>query len=579
MTSQNEEPMSSIRSETRRSIIDTALARLAGGDISGSEAAFKKILHASPHDSEALHGLACVARACKKPSLAIGLAGKALQDTQARDEQRARFHLTLGLALAECAHHEAARGALVVSTLLEPRDPRAYAALAESLLQLGRLEDAFSASREAIALASDDIGYRQNYAEILLKAGSLQEAVEIFADIARICPGNGAAQANLGAALFEVGALDEARKALLQSDRNAPNVPQTLNNLGLVDMALGDLDQACEVLRHANALTPDDARIRNNYGTVLLELGRSNEAEHIFRSLMNGKGKEAEQARFNLGTLELAQGRMRDGWRNFEARLDLRGMQDELPRWNGGGSEGPVAIHAEQGLGDLVQFLRFLPEAARRAPLRLHFPDSARDLLCMMPDLAPLLGNRVQWSESAEQSCSIMSLPFLLGCDVPSDAPYLQSDVAVIPKRIGLAWAGNPTYRFDARRSLSRAMIEPLLQTEGCTFLCLQRDASADERRGMMSLPLSDLREAAEAVASCALVISVDSLMVHLAGALGRPTWLLNRFGGDWRWRGPSWYRTVDEYQVSQAGTPEATWPPLIERVAKDLRRWSGRML
>lgn len=563
-------------SQQYRDAIDTALALLAGGDPTGAEARFRNVLAVAPDHAEAWHGLACVARVRNLPGQAVALAGKALAQPTAGDAQRARFHITLGAALSEAGQGDAAVAALNVAILLEPRDPRAHAALGQARWRAGRADDAILAYERAVELAADDTAYRQELASILLAEKHYDASLIHFAHLAISHAHDPAAHANHGAALFEAGHLQAAAQALRRAETLGPPTAPTSNNLGLVAMASGDLRSARQAFETAVAIAPADRRIAGNYATLLTEWGENEQAAALFRRIADGQvDEEAVRARFNLGTLDLAAGRMREGWVGYEARLQFLKPARPGPTWHGEETSEPVLITVEQGLGDIVQFLRYLPKAAMRAPLVLDMPEEVQGLVAMMPALDGMWGERLRFGRQAGLQCPLLSLPYVLSQDeLPSAAPYLASAQAVVPGRVGIAWAGNPGYRFDRRRSLSLAAIEPLLNVAGPSFLSLQKGVECPA--AMESMPLDRLAATAAAIASCDLVISVDTVIAHIAGALGRPTWLLNRFGGDWRWRGPDWYRCVRMFQATTPDLPDQAWPPVIEAATTALKAWSG---
>ncbi|WP_244959727.1 tetratricopeptide repeat protein [Gluconacetobacter azotocaptans] len=625
-------------------LVALGLARLEAGDRDGALEHFRDVLTRTPGDPDALHGMACAARAAGRPDLAIGLAGKAIAALPA-----AHFHITLGRALHEQGHLEEARAALSVATLREPRDPRAHAALAGVLeaqgaraeaevslrravalrprdpapmLELAQLRTrggdrpgGIALTRQAVALAPDRVESLDALAALLAGAGQAEEAEPVYRDILRLRPADPAAWANHGAALFGLNRHDAARAALEHAARLAPEVAETQNNLGLVLMALGHLPEAHAALAAARALRPEDSRIAVNAATVLADLSRTGEAEDLCRAVLAradaGADLDAARARFNLGTLLLARGAGAEGWRCLEARSRLIPITDDrggnIPDWDGSAIEsGAVLLRAEQGLGDTIQFLRYLPQAARRARLVLDIPESLHRLVRTMPDpdgtLWPrcrLLAPGAPPPPDIVARCGLISLPDRLGMpDVPAFSPYLLPTMARARQaagvvRVGLCWAGNPSYRFDRRRSVSPAMLAPLGEVAGVSFVSLQHDDSGEG--GAAGLPFAlerpaqgDLLATARTIAGLDLVITVDTATAHLAGAMGRPVWLLNRFGGDWRWsayfdlstpspwgnRGSRWYPSLHQFRQMRPDPPAHAWDEPVARMRDALARW-----
>lgn len=548
---------------------DAAFARFSAGDLAGAEAGFRTILTAEPGQPDALHGMACLARARGQNATAIALVGRALQKNGISPDRKARMHITLGLALVAQGHAEAGRAALAVAVILQPSDPRAHAALGEAFVGLGRREDACQALEKAAALSADDSFVRTRLGTLFLDEGLPEQAVGQFRQVVSRRPRDGAALANLGAALFACNAFGEARGILLRACELGARTAETLNSLGLVEMALGDLRAACETLRQALELRPSDGRIANSLGTILMEVGRLEEAEALFQAIMAREGgEEAARARFNRATILLGQERFAEGWRDFESRRVLLGIGSEVPQWDGSAGSGPVAVVGEQGLGDEVQFLRFLTEAAKRRPLRLRLRTAA--LAGVMPELDQ--GRILPAEGPVEAEVGLLSLPAVLGLeDKPSRRPYLA--VAEKPEagRIGVCWSGNPSYRFDRRRSVPVACLEVLRSVAGVRFVALQPEDVPD---WMERVRLETPEDLAREVGRCALVISVDTLVAHMAGALGRPLWLLNREGGDWRWKDVEWYGDVRQFRPPSGTAVAGGWEAVLREVGAALSSW-----
>lgn len=550
---------------------EAAFARFRAGDLAGAEEDFRNILSRQPGQPDALHGMACLARARGQDATAIALVGRALQKNGVSPDRKGRMHITLGLALIAQGHVEAGRAALSVAVILQPSDPRAHAALGEAFERLGRRDEARATLEKAAVLSVDDSFVRTRLGGLFLEDGLFEQAIGQFRKVVNRRPQDGRALANLGAALFACNAFDEAATVLSQACERGVRTAETLNSLGLVEMALGDLRAACETLREALQLRPSDGRIANSLGTVLMEIGRLEEAEALFGAIvMRESGEEAERARFNRATILLGQGRFAEGWRDFESRRSLLRLVSDVPQWDGSAGEEPVAVVGEQGLGDEVQFLRFLTEAAKRRPLRLRFRAAA--LAALMPELDQGRILPVEGPVAAE--VSLLSLPAVLGMgDVPSTEPYLLVPEKPEAGRIGVCWSGNPSYRFDRRRSVPVGCLDVLRQVNGVRFVALQRGEVPDwMERVSLETPVDLARE----MGRCALVISVDTLVAHMAGALGRPLWLLNREGGDWRWKDVAWYGDVRQFRPPSGAAVAAGWEGVLRDVAEalSLRVW-----
>jgi Flp pilus assembly protein TadD len=563
---------------------DMALACLARGDAEQAESLLRAHLRLNPADAQGWHAMACIARAGGNAAAAVALAGKAVELAG-----EPFFYITLGLALLELGHVEQARAAANVAVLATPADPRAHdamgqilekagslpeaeqalkkartlrpleperhMALAAFLARHGRVEEAISLSARALRLAGEDVAAHNLHAMLLERAGRMGEAEPYFRHVAQAMPDNPQALANHGAALFAIRDYEGAEQALRLSAALVPDVAETLTNLGLVLMAQGRLHSAGQALEAAYRQRPDDARLALNYGTVLMDLGHTQTARDLFTQAMQQATTLQDRARatLDLAGLCLSVGEFAQGWALFEARRDLLAPPHcvaSMAQWDGRATTGAVLLYAEQGLGDALQFLRYVGLAAQRARVSLLVPQSMRALVrCLLPQW----GGRVQLclpeqASHAEACCSLLSLPQRLGvaspfawqpdlaCFAGSVTPCVGEGV-----RVGLCWSGNPSYQFDRRRSLAPALLGGLTAVKGVSFQALQPCSRLEDVPLPLSpLPAGDLLATARLIAGLDVVVSVDTMIVHLAGLLGKPTLLLNRYAGDWRWAAAS---------------------------------------
>lgn len=606
--------------------VPAALNLLSKGEAEEAGAMLRYLLQQNLGDADAWHAMACVARATGNAQAAVALAGKAI-DLRAE----AHFHITLGLALLALGHDEPARAAVNIAVLETPRDPQAHQAMAEILeaqgrsadaeqalrnavrlrpleavrhLELasflarhGKTGDALQVSEKALALAPQDIFTQNQHALLLERAGRMAQAEPFFATVAHALPHDAAALANYGAALFSTGAFEDARTVLRDSLVLNPTAVETRSNLGLVLMALGQLPEAADMLGQAHAEKPDDVRLAVNYGTVLTDLGDVAQAERLFRASMAAEASVQDRARaeLNLATVLLGEGRFQEGWRHFEARKQIlpAGRDHGLPAWSGESQTTPVLIYAEQGLGDTLQFLRYLIPASLRAPIVLEVPTVLHSLIQAsiygrLPGVSLLEKGQGAEAHGATAACSLLSLPYVLGCDAllawrETIALPASGESMVSPLKVGMCWAGNPDYRFDRRRSVSPDVLRPLFETEGVMVQSLQKQTEPLSWP-ISALPEGDMLTTAQILAKQDVVITVDTVIAHLAGLLGKPVWLLDRFGGDWRWKSGStqvgadgqehnlWYPSLRVFRQSEPGEGPAPWREPVQRAAASLR-------
>lgn len=449
---------------------------------------------------------------------------------------------------------------------LMPRDPRPLNALANVLMGLKRYDDAIASYRAATVLAADPspADMLNNMGVALERLERRDEAVAMIRSAALIRPDSPAIHDNLGNALLGTARAEDAeachRKALALGARGA----ETWSNLGNSLHRQGRLDEADAAYRRAIQINPEGAKFHTNLALNLL-----------------------------------LSGRMEEGWKEYEWRwrdhpnlppylLDRAWKGEALPSDLPAG--GTLLLQAEQGYGDTLQFVRYAPLLKSRGV--------ARVVLACQPELVRLMetapGLDLVVSETAslppfDKAVTLLSLPGLLaGLPAPQDFPYLgvPKDVrAKLPDgpagtlKVGLAWAGRPTHGDDWNRSIPARMLDPILDVPGVTFYSLQRGA-VGPRIGRP--PADRLVEAADLCADFCdtaamlkgldLVISVDTAVVHLAGALGKSVWVLLPSVPDFRWRmegdETEWYPAFRLFRRK----PQQGWEMPISRVAAALR-------
>ncbi len=405
-------------------------------------------------------------------------------------------------------------------------------------------------------------------------------------------PANATAMHYLGVALFQKRRLDEALPLLSRAAEAVPQEPEFHNNLGLALAAADRNDDAIAAYRRALALKPEHAIAWNNLGLALTAQNRLPEAIAAYRESI-ARLPQFGEAHWNLALALLAHGEYDEGWREYEWRLTLAQLgkaasQRSGPRWDGTIGPGTtLLVHAEQGLGDAIQFARFAqPLAAAGMRIVLEAPPLLVALLATVPGVAEVRASGAALPPY-DAHIPMLSLAGTLAIDgdsIPDETPYLAAAperrasargalaALAATRRIGVCWAGSSGHANDARRSLPFATLAPLLVPDGATaWVSLQHGRE-------MGAPLVELdaRNSMDGVAALIaeldLVITVDTSIAHLAGALGRPTWLLLPFAPDWRWQldrsDSPWYPTMRLFRQPRIGD----WNAVIRAVADALR-------
>lgn len=460
-------------------------------------------------------------------------------------------------------------------------------------LQTGHPDPALSYIERAIAQSPSAAIYHVNRANALLALGRAAEAEAACRHALRLKRNSAEAQQTLGHALSDMGQPERAAEAYREALRLNQALPDLHNNLGLALHEASRLEEAVDALRNALRRSPQDVGAASNLAGVLKDIGQLDEAESLYRDLLRRNPDDA-LAHYNLGLMLLVAGRYEEAWPEWEWRFradPALAQRFTRPLWTGGPLAGrTLLVHAEQGIGDMVQFCRYVPLLPRdgRVVLEVHKPLTG--LLRQLDGVAEVvaIGDPLP---AHDLRCPMMSLPLALGLrratDIPSTVPYLRADparvaawrarVADLPgRRVGVVWAGNPErMRMDRRRSVTVAALAPLAAVPGVSLVSLQKGPAAGQLPpGMMADwtgDLDDFTATAALIETLDLVIGVDTAVLHVAGALGKPAWLLNRYDTCWRWElgctDSRWYPTLRQFRQTVPGV----WDDVVARVCAAL--------
>ncbi len=486
---------------------------------------------------------------------------------------------------------------------------------ADGLQRQGRRAEAEPRYLAALALQPDNPELHNNLAALYAGAGHADVAEAHYRRALGLRPGYAAAWHNLGLLYTARRRLPEAERALREYVALRPHDPEGLNSLGNVCQYLHRAAEAEAIYRAALALGPGNARTLNNLAALLQREGRAPDAEALYRQAIAADPAYPE-ARWNLGFLLLARGRLEEGWPWMEARHDpalarpiATRPQLGCPQWQGEPLDGrSIVVWPEQGVGDTVQCVRYLPllKAAGAGRVTLVCQDALLPLLGAVAGADRVLGLGAA-AELAPHDCWVflLSLPMHARTSlatIPAALPYLAPDparaqhwrarlahVCALPPaelRVGLVWRGFGGHVNDANRSLPDVdCLAPLWAVPGVRFFSLQRgmEAAAGQAERLpqqlvdLGSDIVDFGDTAAIVAALDLVICVDTAVAHVAGALGKPCWvLLPAVHPDWRWmeeRADSpWYpRALRLYRQQAPGD----WDGVVRRIAADLTAWA----
>jgi len=440
----------------------------------------------------------------------------------------------------------------------------------------------------------------------LLQLQQLDAAQDLFARAVDLHHGLGEAHGNLGYVLDRKGDSAQAEPHYWAALRCNPTLTQVYLNLGGLLTTQKRFTQAEACYAQALARTPPSAAVWSNLGVLYLAMQNEADAQTCLRQAMQLDPGYAK-ARFNLAYLELRHGRFAEGWELFEARdwyADLE-KHFHFPRWQGEALRGrSILLCFEAGHGDVLQFCRYaaLLRAMGCGRIGLVCHPALVALLQSMPALDSVQGfDNAIAADGYDYWTPLLSLPLRLGTrleTIPAELPYLHADPVRRARwaaptdlpglKVGLVWKGNPRFANDADRSLPHVrVLQRLWQVPGVRFFSLQKGAGeSDVRELPADLPLVDLgsqlqdfADAAAVVAHMDLIISVDTAMAHLSGALGKACWvLLPRFMTDWRWGAEGsvapWYPGC--LRLFRQSTP-GDWEPVLDALLGALQAWAQR--
>jgi Tfp pilus assembly protein PilF len=471
--------------------------------------------------------------------------------------------------------------------------------LANEHYTAGRLAEAESVCRLILSVRTQHADALNLLGAIAGRSGRLDLATNFVRQALAASPDNPGYHFHLGTLLKAQGDLDQAIACYQRALALRPDYVQAYNNLANAWMGKGQIEHAIDCFQRALALHPRYAEAHNNLGALLADQCRWDQAIACFRAAI-AINPSIGSAHHNLANVLLRLGDFSEGWMQYEWRWGCPGcpVRREFvqPACTGSPDAGQaILLTCEQGLGDTIQFIRYVPMVAERC--RRVVVECPAELLSLLRG-APGIAETVQQGNplpAFDAHCSLASLPGIFGTtlrSIPATVPYLAPDPTRVaawsarlgadPRlKVGLAWAGRAEHWNDRNRSVALAVLAPLASVPGILFLSLQKGPASQQAAapppGMElvdhTADLHDFADTAALVANLDLVISVDTAIVHLAGALAKPVWTLLPFCPDWRWlldRSDSpWYPTMRLFRQSAAGD----WASVMNLVAGELRQ------
>ena len=522
-----------------------------------------------------------------------------------RDTETDYLH-SLGTALEQQGLHQEAFKAFDISVQIKPADATLWASHGNALANLGRAAEALSSYQRVLALDPTHADAAFRCGLLLLTLKRPEEALACLNRADELVPDHASVLAHRAFALHELRRFEEALADNRRAHTLNPTNAEYCNNAGSCLQWLRRDEEALQWFEKALALQPGFIRALINKASSLFQMRRIDEAAAVYRQVQAIDPGNTD-AEWNLSFVHLVTGDFEAGWAAREVRWNAHMRPAAYPHftepmWRGeGGVDGKtILVFADEGLGDTIQYARYVPMlAARGARVLLAAQEPLLSLLSGLPGVAQCVLRSAPSLPAFDMHCAICSLPYAFGTrldTIPAATPYLPAapDARVRvwearlrerlgsgrKPRIGLTWAGNPQQMNDHNRSAPLRTLLRLLDT-GLDFVSLQKAPGADDQALLaqtdivdLTALLTDFTETA-ALASCLdLVISVDTSVAHLCGALGRPTWVMLAYAPDSRWlldRDDSpWYPTARLFRQGAA----RDWAEVIENVRRELARF-----
>jgi tetratricopeptide (TPR) repeat protein len=485
---------------------------------------------------------------------------------------------------------------------IRPEDIQTRRGLGDSLYLGGRFADAAAVYRQVVQMRPEDAETRNNLGAALADLGQLDDAVVCYHEALRLRPDFAHAHYNLGNALRLQGRLDEAVASYGRALQSRADFAEAHYNLGLALNSQGRYAEAITGHLQALRLRPGYAQAHNGLGLALANSGRLAEALASYEEALRLRPDFADAHR-NRSLVWLLAGDLRRGWPEYEWRWecdDFTPPRFPQPAWDGAPLEGrSILLYAEQGLGDTLQFVRFASLVKERGGVViLAAPAVLHPILAGCPGLDQIVPLGTEWP-AFDLHLPLMSLPKVLGTTlgtIPADVPYLRAEPARVASwgrelasirefKVGIAWQGNPGIPYDRVRSFPLRELAALAEVEGVRLFSLQKGPGTEQLRDSDArFPIVDLAsrldedsgafmDTAAVLTHLDLVVTCDSVLAHLAGALGVPAWVALPIVPDWRWllerEDTPWYPTLRLFRQTQAGG----WTEPFRRMADELLR------
>jgi len=465
--------------------------------------------------------------------------------------------------------------------------------------QLGDFDSSIDYLKKVLRIDPSHADAHHNLGIAFQAKGQLHEAVRCFRKAADLHPSFVQAYYSLANALVKTGQADAAIPCYRRLLEIAPDFVDAYNSLGNLLKKQGMVEEAIICYQKALQINPVNPGILNNLGNVLYEAGCFDKALISYRDALE-LDPDYPYSHFHMSRVLLLSGNYKQGWKEYEWRWKTRDYFERdfsQPLWDGSDISGrTILLYTEQGLGDAIQFIRYVPFIVQHGATIVV--ECQKELLSLFQNVEGI----EQVISAGEQlplfdvHCPLLSLPLKFGTTletIPADIPYIKANPLAIQKwkerladagqklKLGLVWAGSPAHKNDRNRSILLDTFAPLAQFHNIIFYSLQKGNGSEQAKSPpkeinfidYTDELHDFSDTAAFIENLDLVISVDTAVAHLAGALGKPVWTVLPFVPDWRWmlnrEDSPWYPTMRLYRQPSIGD----WESVIERVKEGLLR------
>jgi FkbM family methyltransferase len=589
-------PPSSATSQIDEALIE-AINLHNAGRIFEAECRYRTIIASAADHAVASYGLGLLCSTQGRPLEAIDAYRRAV----AIRPDFVDAYINLGTVLLALGQAEEGVNLFRRAIAIMPENAMAHGNLGKALQDLGRIDEAIDAYRAGLERQPDNAAIHVNFGAALLEREAWDDAIAVTQRAVMLQPADAMAHANLGTALLHLGRYDEALAACRAAIARQPQGVAIHASLGGAMLELGALQEAAELCRHAISLDPTQPSAYFNLSHTLKGMNRLEDAATAAQQAI-ALCPDAAEYHFHLAHILLLQGKFEGGWAEYDWRLRLpefawvgslfTGLSQ--PLWAGEDiGDKTILIFTEQGLGDIIQFARYLPLVVGRAGrviVAAHPP--TRRLLESIEGITVVPLREVP-RQHFDVQCPLLSLPraFATRLDsIPAQIPYLRVDALQqarwgrrIPGgkvRVGIVWAGNPATTRDRFRSPRLNSVLPLFSVPGVDFVALQVGSGRDDCSATPLPPhvldlgneVADLADTAAIMAGLDLVISSCTGPLHLAGALGVPSWAMIPFAPHFPWllerTDTPWYPNMRLYRQERPGRD---WAGVVDRIATDL--------